>query len=79
MLHRAISTEVVKIVSMKILKKGNYRGSLPYATFGTGKNIWLMRVWAKLYHYCDLAYAFFGLFYFIGAIFGPKIAQKTQA
>ena len=57
-----------------------------YATFGTGKKsykpkiasgkhlvIWLM---TNLFHYRDLANVFFGLLYFIKAIFGPKIANK---
>ena len=48
-----------------------YRGSLPY---GSGENSHKPKVALGNY----LVNAIFGLFYFIAAIFGPKIAKKTQ-
>ena len=52
-----------------LISKCPYRGSLPYATFGSGETLHE----PKTFSYCN-----FWLILFFTAIFGPKIAQKSQ-
>ena len=66
---------LVQISLLRFFK--TFHKYLPYANFGLfislvrffGQNIWLMRFFGYLFHYCDLPYANFGLFISLLRIF----------